>query len=718
MNPATGSLLAETRRTPGRVVLTGLAILIATTFAAGTLLLTDALRTELTRDAVRTPEAAAFVVRGPADLARIRATPGVTDAVEVRSAFLSVRGQGTWSLESDPLTGPLTRLPALAAGRLPTGPGEALLGAATAQRTHLAPGARLTIGERSVTVTGIATLPGEGQNTLVTTPDLLAALGGELDQVDVAGTPDPAALTGPGLTVRTGAAQRTDEAEGASATVTAVLAGVSVFVGLALVAAVVVVASTFRIVLSRRRTQLALLRCVGATRAQVTRAVLAEAAVTGLVAGVGGVALATGLGAVLTAVIPNAPALVIPWAAFAGCVALAVVATLAAAAIPAIAAGRIPPVAALGTAGAADAGPPRKAPRIVLASLFALVAGGGGVLGARIGGDPVVGIALVAVSGLAAFAALIALGPLIVGLLARTLGRLGNLSAAGRMAVANARQVPRRTAATITVLALGVGLTSALLVGIAGVSAEADRSIAEHFPSAVVVQGADAAAAARLAADPTLLVRPGAGRADSPPGQGTNGTTPDQAAPGTTAPDGTAPDRVLVDPAPGTGDQALRVAVDRALGPDTGALVTYTADLRDQVRNALDVSRAVGFGLVGMTLLVAVVGVGVTLALSVAERTRETGLLRAVGLTRGGVRAMVGAEAAFAGAAAAVLGAVIGGGYGLLALAAMDLRTTPPIPWPELAALLVDVVVVAALAAVIPAARAARTPPTAALAEL
>ncbi|MEK6442944.1 ABC transporter permease [Pseudonocardia sp. T1-2H] len=55
-----------------------------------------------------------------------------------------------------------------------------------------------------------------------------------------------------------------------------------------------------------------------------------------------------------------------------------------------------------------------------------------------------------------------------------------------------------------------------------------------------------------------------------------------------------------------------------------------------------------------MTLLVAIVGVGVTLTLPVTERTRETGLLRAVGLTRGGVRAMVSREAALAGVAVAV----------------------------------------------------------------
>jgi putative ABC transport system permease protein len=61
-----------------------------------------------------------------------------------------------------------------------------------------------------------------------------------------------------------------------------------------------------------------------------------------------------------------------------------------------------------------------------------------------------------------------------------------------------------------------------------------------------------------------------------------------------------------------------------------------------------------------MTLLVAIVGVGVTLTLSVTERTRETGLLRAVGLTRGGVRAMVSWEAALAGVVAVAVPAALG----------------------------------------------------------
>ncbi|WP_366557256.1 ABC transporter permease [Pseudonocardia sp. SCN 73-27] len=117
-----------------------------------------------------------------------------------------------------------------------------------------------------------------------------------------------------------------------------------------------------------------------------------------------------------------------------------------------------------------------------------------------------------------------------------------------------------------------------------------------------------------------------------------------------------------------------------------------------------------------MTVLVAIVGVGVTLTLSVTERTRETGLLRAVGLTRGGVRAMVAWEAVCSALAAAVLGVGFGSLYGFLALRSLGLDAgTGSLPGLELAVLGVGIVLVAVLAALAPAIRAGRVPPIRAL---
>lgn len=316
---------------------------------------------------------------------------------------------------------------------------------------------------------------------------------------------------------------------------------------------------------------------------------------------------------------------------------------------------------------------------MVAAGLAVLAVAGGGSAGGELT------LVMLAVSGLVGFAALVALGPLLVGALAATAGRtVGALGRGpGRLAVANARQVPRRTAATIAVLTLSVGLTSALLVALAQTEAGAQRTIARQFPTEIIITAPDpgnvAALAQRLGTDPVLRVR----------AEG---------------------DQVLVDPALGVAVSAARSAVDRALGPD--ALVSYAGDLRAELESTIATARLIGLGLVGMTVLVAVVGVGVTLMLSVTERTRETGLLRAVGLTRGGVRSMVAWEAALSGVAAAVVGALIGAGYGLLGVRVLDAGLESwAIPWSQLAVVVAGLVVTAVLAAVAPAVRAARTPP-------
>ncbi|ALE71976.1 hypothetical protein AD006_07960 [Pseudonocardia sp. EC080610-09] len=485
------------------------------------------------------------------------------------------------------------------------------------------------------------------------------------------------------------------DADQVSASVTSVLAGLSVFVGLALVAAAVVVGSTFRIVLGRRSRELALLRCIGATRGQVTRSVLAEAGVTGLVAGVGGAVVATAAGYVTLAALRasgvEVPGLALPPAGLAGCVLLAVVATVVAAVPPALAAGRVPPVVALGAADAAEAHGPRVRRRAPLAAVLVAVAAVTGALGLAVP-DSLAALSLVALSGMVLFAALVVAGPFLVAAAATALRPLAERSGPARLAVANARRVSRRTAATTTVLALGVGLTAALLVGIDGASAEARASIDRNYPADVLVLPADTgpagdaagrkdaadATAARLAERSELRVR-------------TDGT------------------EVLVDGAPGAAPEAVRAAVASATDGG-GATVMWAADVRAETEQVFTTVRAVGAGLVGVTLVVAVLGVGVTLALSVNERTREIALLRALGLTRSGARYAVAAEAALAGLVGAVLGVVLGAGYGALGLQAIDM----PVPLPpagQLAGLGIGVVAVAVLAAAASMRRAGRVAP-------
>jgi putative ABC transport system permease protein len=725
---ASGVLLAETRRKPGRVLLTGLAVIVATVFAAGTMLFSETLRGYLTEGDVVTPAGAGVVVRlddlagvgGPDDarelVEKLADVDGVAEAVGVWDASASATANGAsaeWSVVSDPMTGPLSRLDTPAQGSLPAGPGEVVIGEQTAERTGLAPGGTVTIPEdygepeRTLTVTGVVDVPYDGAtNWMFAVPDDAVFARGWPYQIDVAAAAgiDPAELVGgvgdvvgnPSAVV-TGEEQRTAEGESAAEAVTAVLIGVGVFAGLSVVAAVVVVASTFRIVLTQRRTQLALLRCVGARRGQLIRAVLAEAVVTGLVAGLLGVGVAMLAGYGLLAIMAGSgmtdvPDLVVSWPMLAGVLLVAVLATVVAAVAPALAAARIPPVAALGTAGSGEAGAPKTAGRLVFAGLLAAAAAGLAVLGSASGGSPLEAMLTVAVSGMTAFAAVIAAGPVLVRVIGATVGRLVAVigRGPGRLATANAAQVPRRTAATISVLSLGVGLTSALLVALATVQAGAEQTIAEQFPSEILVSALDSSSAeafaGKLSENPDLVAR-----ADG--------------------------DVVLVEPADGANVAAVRSAVEAA-ADEEGLTVEFAADARAELENQLAISSMIGLGLVGMTLLVAVVGVGVTLMLSVTERVRETGLLRAVGLTRPGVRTMVALEAALSGSGAAVLGVGIGAVYGLLAATALELDTaSAQVPVLQLIGLVVAVVVVAMLAAVVPALRAGRVSPIRALQE-
>lgn len=735
MNPAAGALLAETRRSPGRVLLTGLAITVAVVFAATSLTLGATMQEHLTATGVRTPAATDLVITptGDADpaelLAQLRDVDGVGPVAEHWTAYPTLLGSGggrTVEFRSDPTGGVLDRVPGPVDGTRELAGTDVLVGANTAARLEVTPGAALWLldaggGRHEVTAAGVAELPGEDRNTVLGTPDAVRELGGELEGVDVAAAPgtDPAVLAGrvraalgDAAGVTTGAAERAAEAATASASVQATLVGVGIFVALSLVAAVVIVASAFRVALTQRRVRLALLRCIGAGRGQIVGAVLVEALVTGLVAGVVGIAAAVGIGRALLAGLSSGalagradglisgtvtrgevelPELVLPWPGLAAVLAIGVLATVAAAVGPALAASRVSPLAALGSAGAGESGSPRLGRRLALAGVLVLVAVGlaalalGGVSGQA-------GIVALAASGLVLFAALVAAGPL----LTRAQGRLlaGPVSlvgrAAGRLAVANAADVPRRTAATVAVLAMGVGLTAALLVGLASTRASAEASVRELFPAELVVLTPDAERAAgvlaRLADEPAVRARP----------------------------DGL---RVLADPAPGVAGELARRVVEDAAGP--GAIVQYVQVARDELDETLSSATAIGLGMVGMTAAVALVGVGVTLTLSVTERLREIGLLRALGLTRHGVRSTVAWEAAMGGLAAAVLGAVIGAAYGQIGAEVLGIGAGlfPGSTAPSLVGLVVGVTLVSVLAAMLPAARAGRVPPIRALRE-
>jgi putative ABC transport system permease protein len=149
------------------------------------------------------------------------------------------------------------------------------------------------------------------------------------------------------------------------------------------------------------------------------------------------------------------------------------------------------------------------------------------------------------------------------------------------------------------------------------------------------------------------------------------------------------------------------------------AVVTGLASERAAIDSVLDVLLLVVTGLLGVAVVIALIGVGNTLALSVVERRQESGLLRALGLTRRQLRALLAWEAVLVAGVAAVLGVLLGGAYGLIGAASVlgDLGDIVlSVPWLQVGAIVAVATVAGLLASVLPARRAARTPPVAAIA--
>ena len=124
------------------------------------------------------------------------------------------------------------------------------------------------------------------------------------------------------------------------------------------------------------------------------------------------------------------------------------------------------------------------------------------------------------------------------------------------------------------------------------------------------------------------------------------------------------------------------------------------------------------YALLALAVLIALIGIVNTLMLSVFERTREIGLLRAVGMRRRQVRAMVRSESVILAVFGAVIGIVIGTGMGLALVASLRQQgiTDTAVPVVDLVVFLVLSAVLGLVAASWPARRAAKLDVLAAIA--
>ena len=500
---------------PSRVMATVLAIVLGVGFVAATLVFGATYQAGLGAEVAARFVNADVVIsnNGAADqqqlLATVQAADGVAhaeDQPDTWPEFSSDAARGNLRLDTVPADESL-RWFGLAAGNWPTAADQILIDRSTAAGTNLQIGGTLTLTGSSdstpsqVSVVGIADTsasafsgarnqafgsaelinrispdPGYGTIVAIAEPGVSAD---QLRQVIAAALPaDVAVLTGDQQI-----AERLADITGGATVLTIVLLGFAVT---AVVASGIVIANTFTILLTQRRRHIALTRCIGGSRRQVRREVLAEAGIVGAVGSVVGVAAGIGVGALgarlagLDAAGAVLPALPLALTGLGG-----IAFTVLAAYAPASRTMRIAPLAALRPV-ADDAEQHRS-------SVLRWWVSGGlitiGVL-ALIAGVLIPSLAVAMLGGaLSAFGILLSTRsflPATVRLVGRTAGIFGP---PGRLAAANAHRNPGRAAATTAALMLGVGLIVTLQVGASTAKASLDRSFAERYPVDIAITG-------------------------------------------------------------------------------------------------------------------------------------------------------------------------------------------------------------------------------------
>ncbi|UQA95028.1 ABC transporter permease [Streptomyces halobius] len=156
---------------------------------------------------------------------------------------------------------------------------------------------------------------------------------------------------------------------------------------------------------------------------------------------------------------------------------------------------------------------------------------------------------------------------------------------------------------------------------------------------------------------------------------------------------------------------ATKDALATALGENPAIAIADKADVSDNIAKMFSLMLNMLYGLLAMAVIVAVLGVINTLAMSVFERSQEIGMLRAIGLDRRGIKRMVRLESLvislFGGVLGIGLGVFFGWAVGELISAQMATYELV-LPWGRMGVFLALAAVVGVLAALWPARRAAR----------
>jgi putative ABC transport system permease protein len=166
--------------------------------------------------------------------------------------------------------------------------------------------------------------------------------------------------------------------------------------------------------------------------------------------------------------------------------------------------------------------------------------------------------------------------------------------------------------------------------------------------------------------------------------------------------------RVLVKRAEGVSPGGARAALERVTADYPTARLQDRTEHKQAQFAELDRDLGLLYVLLALAVLIALLGIANTLALSVFERTRELGLLRAIGMARRQVRAMVRWESAIIALFGTCLGLVIGLFFSWAMVKAVPDQAALTVPIGQLAAGTVVAAVAGVVAAIGPARRAAR----------
>ncbi|WP_328782244.1 ABC transporter permease [Streptomyces canus] len=818
-----------------RLLMTVLAVMLGVAFVSGTLVFTNTISEAYQKSSAKGFDQVDVAVtaesredkgntigKNPdlnqALLEKSAGVPGASNAIGVVSGFTAIAdkdgkliGGGFQSQGGNYYGGKDPRYP-LSDGAAPHGANQVAIDSETAKRAGYKVGDTVRISVDGPVlkpvVTGIFTtddgnVAAGGSLALFDTATAQKLFGkpGTYDEIDVkaaSGTSQTAlkaaldkALPADLVETETGKELADEQAEMISSSMSGLKQGLLVFAGIALFVGTFIIANTFTMLVAQRTKELALLRAVGASRRQVTRSVLIEAFVVGLVAAVTGLVAGIGIGAglkslmgTLGATVPDGPLVITPGTVGVA-LAVGVLITMLAAWLPGRRAAKIPPVAAMSSVHAKAT----TKSLVLRNTLGALFSGAGvAVILAATTMDGSDGQAPMGMGAVLLIIGVFILTPLLSRpLIAAAAPLLRVFGISGKLARQNSVRNPRRTAATASALMIGLTLITGMTVTAGSLQKSIDKMASAAVKADYVVSMANgnelsADVEKKLAkVDDVTAVSPLRNAASRIDGHteyltGVNGSAigeltdlkvddgafkvggsqvvvdQDRAKSfgwkaGSTFTvhyeDGKAQkltvagvyegneliSGIMLDTATlnphltdlsdmqvmlKTSDGASATTKDKlekALGSNPAIKVQDKKDLSDSIAQMFTLMLNMLYGLLAMAVIVAVLGVINTLAMSVFERSQEIGMLRAIGLDRKGIKRMVRLESLVISLFGGVLGIGLGVFFGWAAGELLGTKMATyelVLPWARMGVFLLLAATVGILAALWPARRAAR----------